>query len=516
MHDSGLGSWPTRRARMTPNDVALSQGDVHWTFAETEKRANRLAHAFAARGIGRGDRVAYLGLNSVHLVAVMFGAAKIGAITVPINTRLAPPETAYILSNAEPSLLVWDEPFDEHVESPEIKKMGISTTRVQQPSPEGIGSETCLTDLYEIGECTPPDVSISLDDIFMIQYTSGTSGRPKGVMLTHGNVVWNVYNLLVDLDLTSSEVALVTAPLFHTAALNQLFFPTFLKGGRCLIEQKWDAVRALQLIEQEGVTFLFGVTSMYLGLTQASGFESTDLSSINVTMSGGSPLPSSLLQEWVDRGQMIVQGYGLTESSPGLTMLRKADGIRKLGSAGTACFFSDVRVVDPGMEDVPVGTPGEVLGKGPNITPGYWRNEAATRDALVGDGWLRTGDLAVVDSDGFLTIVDRVKDMFISGGENVYPAEVEAAIHEHPGVAEAAVIGVPDSKWGEVGRAIVTLRPGFDVAEAELLEHLQGRLARYKIPKSVIFLSSLPHNASGKLRKGPLRSQYGARMEGKS
>lgn len=504
MHDRGLGSWPTRRARMTPDAVALSQDGVDWTYRDVQERATRLAHALRERGVSHGDRVAYLGHNSVHFIAVMFAAAKLGAVTVPLNTRLAPPETAYILRDCEPALLVWDAPFAAVVDAPDVAELGLDRIAVDDDGPG-----TTLAELYARGSSEPIDEPVERDELFMIQYTSGTSGRPKGVMLTHDNIHWNVYNLLVDLDLTSQEVALVTAPLFHTAALNQLFFPTFLKGGRCLIEEKWDPARALHLIETQRVTFLFGVTSMYLTLMNAPGFADADLSSINVTMSGGSPLPESLLRAWLDRGQMIVQGYGLTETSPGLTMLRKAEGIAKVGSAGTACFFCDVRVVTPMFDDVEDGEPGEVLGQGPNVTPGYWRNESATAETFVDGDWLRTGDLATVDDDGFLRIVDRVKDMIISGGENIYPAEVEAAIHTHPAVAEAAVIGIPDPRWGEVGRAIVSLRPGENLSEEQLLAHLDGRIARYKIPKSVIVLPELPHNASGKLVKGPLRRAYG-------
>jgi fatty-acyl-CoA synthase len=347
------------------------------------------------------------------------------------------------------------------------------------------------------------DEPIDLDDVFMIQYTSGTSGRPKGVMLTHGNVTWNVYNLLVDIDLGSQEIALVTAPLFHTAALNQVLFPTVLKGGTALIETKFDADRAIDMIERERVTLLFGVTTMYQALSQTQRFWSADLDSLHLALCGGAPIPESLLQTWLDRGLMIVQGYGLTETSPGATMLRAADGARKLGSAGTACFFTDVRVVAD-ERDAAVGEPGEVLVRGPNVSPGYWRDDAATANAFT-DGWLHTGDLATRDDEGYLRIVDRLKDMYISGGENVYPAEVEQAIYTHPAVSECAVIGVADATWGEVGRAFVVVRAGEHLDADDVLRHLEPRLARYKVPKSIEFVPELPHNASGKLLKSRLR-----------
>ncbi len=496
MLDQGLGSWPARRARMTPDKPALVQAGRVTTYAELEHRSTRLARGLRERGVARGDRVAFLGLNSVELVETMFAVAKLGAVFLPVNTRLAPPELRHVLEDSGARLLIWQAGFESGVESPEVTALGLDEVRIVEDGGDSLG--------LLFGPDGALDEPVELDDLFMIQYTSGTSGRPKGVMLTHANIVWNVFNLMVDIDLGSEEVALVTAPLFHTAALNQVLFPTLLKGGTALIEARFDPDRAIELIEQEGVTLLFGVTSMYLALAATQRFADADLSTLRSALSGGAPIPESLLRTWLDRGLMITQGYGLTESSPGATMLRAADGVRKLGSAGTACFFTDVRVVTPTMDPAPVGEPGEVLVSGPNVSPGYWQNPAATDDAFT-DGWLRTGDLAVVDDEGYLTIVDRLKDMYISGGENVYPAEVEQAIHTHPAIAEAAVIGVPDQRWGEVGRAVVTLHAGAELTEGDLLAHLEGRLARYKIPRSVVVVQELPHNASGKLVKSRVK-----------
>jgi fatty-acyl-CoA synthase len=495
MQDQGLGSWPARRARMTPDKPALVQAGRVTTYAELEHRSTRLALGLRRRGVSRGDRVAFLGLNCVELVETMFAVAKLGAVFLPVNTRLAPPELRHVLEDSGARLLIWQAGFEPGVESADVAGLELDRVRISDDGDS-------LAQLF--GPEGTIDEPVGLEDLFMIQYTSGTSGRPKGVMLSHANIVWNVFNLMVDVDLASDEVALVTAPLFHTAALNQVLFPTILKGGTALIEARFDPDRAIELIEREGVTLLFGVTSMYLALAATKRFAEADLSTLRSALSGGAPIPESLLRTWLDRGLMITQGYGLTESSPGATMLRAADGVRKLGSAGTACFFTDVRVVTPTGDPVDVGEPGEVLVSGPNVTSGYWQNPAATDDALS-DGWLRTGDLAVVDEEGYLSIVDRLKDMYISGGENVYPAEVEQAIHTHPAIAEAAVIGVPDERWGEVGRAVVTLREGAELTEAELIAHLDGRLARYKIPKSVVVVRELPHNASGKLVKSRVK-----------
>jgi fatty-acyl-CoA synthase len=482
---------------MTPGHAALiGAGEVR-TYAELAENTTRLAHGLAARGVSRGDRVAFLGLNSIELVETMFATAKLGAVFLPLNTRLAPPETAYILADSGAKLLIAAPGFDDVTGAPQVRRLPVE---VVPAGAGGLWSE----------RTTPVDEPVGHDDLFMIQYTSGTTGRPKGVMLTHGNIIWNVYNLLVDVDVRSDEVALVTAPLFHTAALNQVLFPTLLKGGTALIEPKFDPDRAIGLVETRGVTLLFGVTSMYLALTQSPRWPDADLSTLRSALSGGAPLPVSLLQAYLDRGLMIVQGYGLTEASPGATMLRAADGVRKIGSAGTACFFTDVRVVTPGLEDVAAGERGEVLVQGPNVTPGYWQQPAATQAAFAGDGWLRTGDLAQVDDEGYLYIVDRLKDMIISGGENIYPAEVEQALYTHPAVAECAVIGVPDARWGEVARAVVVRRGEPQVTEAELIAHLDGRLARYKIPKTIVFTDTLPHTASGKLVKPDIRQRHGA------
>ena len=507
MSDQGLGSWTTRRRQMSPQATALVQDGITVTYAELDDLALRAAHGLRAQGVGRGDRVAWLGLNSIEMVAAMLGTAKLGAVFVPLNTRLAPPEVAWILTDSEPVLLCWTPGFEAVAESEDVRDTGVRRWRTGAPS-GGSGLGDLLVDL-PAGN-TPLAEEIGHDDLFMIQYTSGTSGRPKGVQLTHGNIVWNCYNLLVDVDVRTDEVALVTAPLFHTAALNQVLFPVLLKGGTSLVEARFDPDRAISLIDEYGVTLLFGVTSMYQAIALSEHWPVADLSTLRSALSGGAPLPEALLRTWAERGLPIIQGYGLTEASPGVTMLRAPETLRKLGSAGTPCFFTDVRVADPNLpdSDTAPGEAGEILVRGPNVTPGYWRNPDATQAAFVpdeGGRWLRTGDLATVDDEGYLRVVDRLKDMYISGGENVYPVEVESAIYTHPAVAECAVLGVPDERWGEVGQAVVVVRAGHALTAADLLAHLETRLARYKVPKQVRFVEELPHNASGKLVKGRIR-----------
>jgi fatty-acyl-CoA synthase len=301
--------------------------------------------------------------------------------------------------------------------------------------------------------------------------------------------------------------------MFHTAALNQLFLPTVLKGGTSVLMAAFDPEATFDLISEHGVTWMFGVPTMFATMTQSPRWAGADLSSVRTMMCGGAPVPEALIRTYQERGLVFLEGYGLTETSPGALFLRAGDSVRKAGSAGTPCFFTDVRVVRPDGSDVAPGEVGEVIVEGPNVTRGYWRLPDATAAAFTADGWFRSGDAAVLDDEGFVTIVDRVKDMFISGGENVYPAEVERHLFEHPDVADCAVIGVPDERWGEVGRAVLVLREGANAAGSDVLDSLAGRLAKYKIPKSVVIVDALPRNATGKLLRARVRDRYGNRHQ---
>jgi len=505
MRNQGVGSWPARRARMTPDRVALIHEARTVTYRQLHERATRLAHGLRDLGVRGGDRVAYLGPNHPAFVETMFAAGMLGAIILPLNTRLAAPELAYIVGDAGADLLVWAPEMADTVRDLRAEHQFRVLVSVREPDDGSLGYEQLIAG----ADSDPIDEAVAIDDVCMIQYTSGTSGRPKGVMLTHANIAWNCYNVLLDIDVATDEVTLVSAPMFHTAALNQTFFPTFLKGGTALLMSAFDPAHALELIAQHRVTWMFGVPAMYLAIAQSPGWAAADLSSVRTLMCGGAPVPEALIRTYHERGLTFLEGYGLTESSPGALFLRAEESIRKLGSAGTPCFFTDVRVVRPDGADVAPGETGEVIIQGPNVMKGYWQLPDATRDAFYEGGWLRSGDAATVDEDGFVYIVDRIKDMIISGGENIYPAEVEQVLYQHPAVADCAVIAVPDQRWGEVGRAVVALRPGTGATQEEILDFLGGKLAKYKIPKSVVVVEALPHNAAGKLLKGPLRERYG-------
>jgi fatty-acyl-CoA synthase len=485
MGNAGLGSWPARRAAMSPGATALIFGGRRTTYAELYERTSRLAAALRAAGIRAGDRVAYLGPNHPSFAETMFATWMLGAIFVPLNFRLTPPEIEYQLRHSGAVALISAAPVETdvalHLRTEDLEAFAADSERVVEP---------------ETG----------LDDVALILYTSGTTGHPKGAMLTHGNLVWNCYNLLVCVDVASDEVTLVSAPLFHVAALNQCLLPTFLKGGTSVIMPGWDVDGCFDAIAEHRITWMFGVSQMFAGLSQSPRWHDADLTSVRSLMTGGAPVPEALIRAYQERGLAFCQGYGMTETSPGATFLEARESRAHIGSAGLPVFFAEVRVTRPDLTPADPGEPGEVLVRGPNVTPGYWNDPEATAAALT-DGWFRSGDLAIVDDAGHFRIVDRTKDMYISGGENVYPAEVEAAIFEHPAVAEAAVVGVPDERWGEVGRAFVVPVPGSSLSPADVPVFLAGRLAKYKIPVYVDVVDDLPRTGSNKVRKGPLRNR---------
>ncbi len=482
---------------MTPERVALTDGSATTSYRELDDRTARVASALRARGVRRGDRVAYFGPNHSTYFDVLFGACAIGAIVVPINTRLAVPELEFVLSDSG-AHTVLVAPSHQGI---------LERASHSLPHHRVICTTGELDELIETADPSWVDEPVGLDDVAIVMYTSGTTGRPKGAMLTHGNLTWNTTNVLVDLDLRHDEVALVVAPLFHIAALAMISLPVLVKGGTLLLQPAFDPENALSLIERHAVTQMFGVPTMFNAMAKTDAWPVADLSSIRTVICGGAPVPRATIETYLERGIVFLQGYGMTETAPGLLFLDGPHSTTKAGTAGVPSFFTDVRLVDAGMNDVLPGEQGEIVASGPNVMRGYWGAPGETDESFSGD-WFHTGDVATTDADGYYTIVDRVKDIIISGGENIYPAEVEDALHYHPAVAEAAVIGVADAEWGEVGRALVVLRPGHTVDEEELLTFLDGRLARYKIPKSVVFVAEIPKSGAGKILKPELRKRY--------
>jgi acyl-CoA synthetase (AMP-forming)/AMP-acid ligase II len=537
VRNDGVGSWTARRARKTPGQVAIVHDGAEISYSELHARVTRLAASLRSMGIGRGDRVAYLGPNHPAFCIVMFATWAVGGVFVPLNARLAAPEIAQQVADAGAVVLFCAAERAETGRDAEVA--GAVRTVVPAGWAAGVPGDREAGPSYESLIAAGPDEwtdePVRLDDPCLIMYTSGTTGRAKGATLTHGNITWNAFNVLVDTDLRGDDVALVVAPLFHTAALNMLSLPVLLKGGTLVIEGAFDPARALSLIERHRVSVIFGVPAMYDAIAASDRWQSADLSSLRTLLCGGAPVPLPTIECYLRRGLSFIQGYGMTEASPGVLLLDAGHAETKAGSAGVPHFFTDVRIVEladrglpgvgsPGVGGLPgggglpgVGSPGglpgveaaagergEILVAGPNVMRGYWNLPDATAAALP-DGWLRSGDVATADADGYVFVTDRLKDVIISGGENIYPAEVENALRAHPAVADCGVIGVPDQRWGEVGRAVVVLRPGATAGERDLLDFLDGRIARYKIPKSVSFVAELPRTATGKIAKKILR-----------
>lgn len=501
MQNQGLGSWPARRRRLSPQRLAMVHGDTGRTYAELDERCRRLALALRDMGVSRSDRVAYLGPNEPALLETLFAATALGGIFVPLNWRLAVPELAYIVADCGAVVLIHGSDYAGEARAIEAD----NATALRHTIEVGTAFERLLGRAAD----ATLDEPVSLDDPALILYTSGTTGRPKGATLSHRNVTWNCVNVLIDTGLQSDEVALVCAPLFHVAALNMVAMPTIMTGGTILLLGQFDPATVLDLIARCGVTVMFGVPAMFNAMSQLPAWDSADLSGLRRVLCGGAPVPLATIRTYQDRDIVFLQGYGMTETSPGALFLGAERAAEKAGTAGVASFFTDVRVVRPDGSDVEPGEKGEVVVAGPNVMLGYWNLPEASAEVMTGE-WFHSGDVAVVDDEGYVTIVDRMKDVIISGGENIYPAEVEDAIYTHTAVAECAVIGVPDALWGEVGRAIVVLRDDAEADERALLAHLDGRLARYKLPKSVVFTDSLPRSGAGKVLKNQLRTTYGA------
>ena len=429
-----------------------------------------------------------------------------GATFVPLNFRLTGPELAYILDDCGATTLIADATLTSVVD--EVRS-DLSIARYVAVG-EASGWES-FDDLLAVGTPIAEPVFADPADVAVIMYTSGTTGRPKGAMLTHGNLFWNNINALLSFDTVSSDVTYTAAPLFHIGGLNVTTLVTLQKGGHVILSGAFDPTQALSDIEKFRVTTMFGVPAMFLFMSQVPTFATADLSSLRYFICGGAPVPEPLMRAYADRGVTFAQGYGLTETAPLALVMGIDESEKKIGAAGNKVLpLSDVRLVDATNTEVAAGQPGEICVRGPQVMVGYWNNPGATDAAIDDDGWFHTGDVGREDDDGYVYVVDRVKDMVISGGENVYPAEVESVLYSHPAVAEVAIVGLPDAKWGEAVTAVIATAPGETVTLEELREFAADRLARYKLPLRLEFVDALPRNPSGKVLKFQLREELGA------
>jgi fatty-acyl-CoA synthase len=458
--------------------------------------------------------VAYLGDNHPAFLETLFACGVLGAIFVPLNTRLAAPEIAFALTDSGSRILVHAAALNELAERGSTGTQVVQRIVVADATAPAAGSDPVgplvehFDDVIDGAPVTHRDENVTLDDPALILYTSGTTGQPKGALLTHGNMTWNSFNVLVDYDFVSSDVALMIAPMFHVASLGMGVLPTLLKGGAVVLEPKFDPGRTLRLIEQHQASIISGVPTTYQLLCEHPDWDSTDISSLQKLTCGGSAVPARVLEAYEKRGLSFSGGYGLTETAPGATSLAAHKSREKAGSAGLPHFFTDVRIVDETGSEVPDGQVGEIQISGPNVIRAYWNRPEATADSYAGNVWFRSGDMGYFDDHGYLFISDRLKDMIISGGENIYPAEIELAISELESVSSVAVIGIPDQKWGEVPCAVITVRDGFTLDTNDIQVHLRDRLARYKIPKRVVVVAEMPRTASGKIRKADLRKTH--------
>ena len=502
----GIGFWLTKRELLNGNREALVDGERRLTYRQLNRRVNQLARFLQGMGLKRGDRCAILAYNCLEFVEVIFATAKLGLILVPLNWRLAPAELSFIISDSGAETLFFDPEFAAAVESLKGKTALRRFISIGQKEITGAtGYEKALTSQRD--EEPEQDRTVELDTPHIIMYTAGTTGRPKGAVLGQGASFWNAANMSLCVDLTSKDRTLTVLPLFHVGGIGLYTLPTLYQGGTAVIQRTFDPKVTFRLIKDERIDVLFGVPAIFLFLIQDSDFKSGAMSRLRSVMSGGAPLPVSLIHQYHEAGIILQQGFGMSEAAPGIAALDRGRALAKAGSIGRPLFHMEVRIVDDQNHDQAVGQTGELLIRGPNLMQGYWNRPEATAEAFM-EGWLHTGDLARMDEDGDLYIVERKKDMYISGGENVYPAEVENTIFELPQVAEAAIIGVKDKTWGEVGQAIVVLKPGQKLTETEVLNFLKGRLAKYKVPKSVVFVDQLPRNAAGKVLKNVLKEKY--------
>jgi fatty-acyl-CoA synthase len=435
----------------------------------------------------------------------LFACAKLGAVFAPLNWRLAAAELDGIITDAQPQVLLYDRACAELAAG--VVAPVPHRAAYDEPSAGGRAYEQLLA---AGADSAPPEIAIDFEDPVILMYSSGTTGRPKGVLMSHRQLVFNSLSTHLAIELTTRDSTLDFMPMFHTGGLNCLATPLLHNGGRVVIMPSFDAERALRVAADEKITLHMGVPTIFQMWRDAESFARVDLSSTRMALCGGAACPLPLIDAYRERGVLFRQGYGLTEVGPNCFSLTPEDTFRKAGSVGWPNFYLETKIVDDAGQPVPVGEVGELALGGPMVTLGYFRNPDATAQAFRGTRFFHTGDLVRRDDEGYHYIVDRKKDMFISGGENIYPAEVELALATLGGVAEACVIGVPDARWGEVGRAIVVSAPGAALDSAAVLQHLGSRLARYKIPKSVVFTDALPRNSTGKVLRQRVRERFGA------
>ncbi|MET8430582.1 AMP-binding protein [Nocardia sp. NPDC004860] len=502
-------------ARYQADRVAIRYAGGDLNFAQLDDRAARLAAVLADRGVGEGDRVAYLGLNSSAFLVTMFAAFRLGAIFVPINFRLAEAELGTVLAGSGAIAAVCEEGhravLDGVRRGSALRVLLLIDDDHQVPATDPGGQWELWSPVLAAALPAGPPMARGFDEPAILMFTSGTTGSAKGVTLTYGNIWWNGINVDSRLDTRRGDVTHAVAPLFHIGGLNALALRTLVRGGTLVVRRSFDPPAFLRdLIEYE-VNSFFAVPAMLTSLARVPELFDTTLPQLRTIVVAGAPVPPSLIELYAAaHGITLQQAWGLTETAPFATHLPAEFTLTKVGSAGIAMPHTEVRVVHPSTNtSVPAGISGEIVVRGPNVTPGYWNNPKATAAAFDAEGWFHSGDIGYLDSDGFLYIVDRLKDMIISGGENVYPAEVESALADLPGLVDIGVVGTLDERWGETVAAVISCADGAQLTLEDLQQHAADKLARYKLPRRLAIVKTVPRNASGKLDKIAIRRLIG-------
>jgi len=499
--------WLDKRARLTPERVGLvdyRSGD-EIDFRDWNARVNRTARFLQALGLAKGDRLAVYSGNNPAYVDLFFAAGKLGIILQNLNWRLTVHELEGIVADGEPRVLMYSPEWAENVDALRPTFRTIEHVVALSGDP---GSDRSLAerDEYPDGPVERPE--LTMDDPWGIYYTGGTTGLPKGAILTHGNITWNSVNTISSWGIHGGHVAPLQLPFFHVGGPNIFLMPLVHTGGKTILCEGFDLDETFDLVESGGITHFVAVPTMYQMMQAHPRWEDADFSRLELVISGGAPCPLPIMEKFWERGIDFKMGYGLTEAAGNNFWLPPEDVARKTTSVGHPLFHIDMKIVAEDGSELGDGEEGELLIRGAHVTPGYWNRPDATAETIV-DGWLHTGDIARRDDEGFYTVIGRSKDMYISGGENVYPAEIESVLCSHPEVAEAAVIGVPHETWGEVGKAFVVAKAGAGLDEDGLLAYLGERIAKYKVPRSVVFIDEIPKTVIGKIDKKVLAAAEG-------
>lgn len=508
MRQANFGYIIRKKSYYQPDDVAIVEQATRdeYTYEQLEQCSNSIARALAARGVGQGDRVCGLFRNSIEFFELFFATCKLGAAVVPFNYRLSADELAYLHSDVDPEVFLYEGVFEET--AAELDLADVTTVRVGEADEPRVDAEDWAT-FYEQDD-TEIEIAEGFEDPAVILYTSGSTGRPKGVPLSHKNLFFSSVSYIVDIELDSDDVTVTSAPIFHVGGLNIFTLPLLHTGGMVILQQEFEPVETWEIMAEYDVTKTFSVPTMLNTMIGVDDWQDHDLESLELVVGGGEPVPSELKEKFAEIDVPCVAAYGLTETTDGSLVLRPEHAMDKPPKCNGKTFTHvDAKVVDEDGEECPPGESGELLHRGPTVADGYLELPEKTAEAWDEDGWVHSGDIAEVDEDGFYHIHGRMDNMIISGGENVYPSEVEEALYSYDRVKEVVVFGVPDEQWGEIVKAVIATADSDPITEDDLDTYLENRLARFKHPKEIEFVDEFPKSGTGKIQRQTVLERYG-------